>query len=84
MEFKINLHLITLVFVILKLAHVISWSWWWVFAPSLLFFALAVLSAILLISLINKLPEKERMLARMDMLRVKNDAEFQRFIKRLR
>ncbi len=23
----------TITFVILKLTHVISWSWWWVFAP---------------------------------------------------
>lgn len=31
---KIGLHtLLFLTFLILKLTHVISWSWWWVTAP---------------------------------------------------
>lgn len=25
--------LLTILFVALKLTHVINWSWWWVFAP---------------------------------------------------
>lgn len=32
-----------LVFLILKLVHVIAWSWWWVTAPLWLPFLLAVL-----------------------------------------
>jgi hypothetical protein len=26
--------LLTIVFIVLKLTHVIDWSWWWVLAPS--------------------------------------------------
>lgn len=26
--------LLTIVFIVLKLTHVINWSWWWVLAPS--------------------------------------------------
>lgn len=25
--------LVTAIFIILKLFHIISWSWWWVFSP---------------------------------------------------
>lgn len=25
--------LLTVAFIVLKLTHVIAWSWWWVFAP---------------------------------------------------
>jgi len=28
--------LLTIVFIVLKLTHVISWSWWWVLAPTLI------------------------------------------------
>ncbi len=28
--------LLTIVFIVLKLTHVINWSWWWVLAPSLI------------------------------------------------
>lgn len=38
MNIKINLDLnvgiiLTIIFVILKLIRIISWSWWWVFSP---------------------------------------------------
>lgn len=36
-------HLATLLFIALKLMHVIDWSWWLVFAPSILFLILAFL-----------------------------------------
>lgn len=26
--------LLTIVFIVLKLCHVISWSWWWVLSPT--------------------------------------------------
>jgi len=32
--------LLTLIFITLKLTHVITWSWWWVLSPSLISFAL--------------------------------------------
>lgn len=32
--------LLTLIFITLKLTHVIAWSWWWVLSPSLISFAL--------------------------------------------
>lgn len=42
--------LLFLVFLVLKLTHVINWSWWWVFAP--FWIPLAVVIVILLISFI--------------------------------
>lgn len=27
------LSVLTLIFIVLKLVHVISWSWWWVLSP---------------------------------------------------
>jgi hypothetical protein len=32
-----------IIFLVLKLTHVISWSWWWVFSPIWIPAALAVL-----------------------------------------
>lgn len=28
-----GLSLLFLIFLVLKLTHVINWSWWWIFAP---------------------------------------------------
>lgn len=33
---------LTVAFIILKLTHVINWSWWWVLAPSWIPFALVM------------------------------------------
>lgn len=33
--------LLTIVFIVLKLTHVINWSWWWVLAPSWICLAFA-------------------------------------------
>jgi Transmembrane Fragile-X-F protein len=45
---------LTIVFIILKLTHFITWSWWWVFAPlwisaaiGIVIWALAVLVMVL-------------------------------------
>jgi hypothetical protein len=35
--------LLTIVFITLKLTHVIDWSWWWVLAPLWLIFALGIM-----------------------------------------
>lgn len=35
--------LLTIAFVVLKLTHVIDWSWWWVLSPSLISLGLCVL-----------------------------------------
>lgn len=35
--------LLTIVFIVLKLTHVIAWSWWWVLAPMWMPFVLTVL-----------------------------------------
>jgi MFS superfamily sulfate permease-like transporter len=35
--------LLTVLFVALKLTHVIAWSWWWVFAPVWVSLALVVI-----------------------------------------
>ena len=35
--------LLTLVFIVLKLTRVISWSWWWVLAPAWIPIALGLL-----------------------------------------
>ena len=39
---------LTIVFLILKLTNVITWSWWWVFSPILISFGLSVLLLIFL------------------------------------
>lgn len=35
--------LLTITFIVLKLAHVIDWSWWWVLSPLWIGFGLALL-----------------------------------------
>lgn len=35
--------LLTIVFIVLKLLHVIEWSWWWVLSPALFSIAVTVL-----------------------------------------
>lgn len=44
MKFNVRLELsaIFIVFLVLKLCHVINWSWWWVAAPVWLPFSLCV------------------------------------------
>ena len=46
---------LTIIFLILKLTNVITWSWWWVFSPMLFSIGLALLifivSAIIIIAL---------------------------------
>ncbi|MCK9371465.1 hypothetical protein M0R04_16235 [Candidatus Dojkabacteria bacterium] len=51
MKININfLFLLTLVFIVLKLQDYIAWSWWWVFAPLWMPWAVVLLGlAILLI-----------------------------------
>lgn len=44
--------LLFIVFLVLKLTHVINWSWWWVCAPLWIAFALAVLVGIIFLILI--------------------------------
>ena len=38
--------LLTIAFIVLKLCHVIDWSWWWVLSPIWIGFALAMVIAI--------------------------------------
>lgn len=47
-------HLFTLLFVGLKLAHVIDWSWWLVFLPSLLRVGIGVLIITILCAIAAK------------------------------
>lgn len=35
--------LLTLVFIVLKLCHVIDWSWWWVLSPLWISFGISIL-----------------------------------------
>lgn len=41
---------VCIVFIILKLTHVVAWSWWWVFSPLLIGWGLGIV--ILLVMLI--------------------------------
>jgi hypothetical protein len=46
MEMEIDfslLNILTLVFITLKLCHIISWSWWFVFSPTLILFSITYL-----------------------------------------
>jgi len=38
---------LTIVFILLKVFGVITWSWWWVFSPILISLALGVLGVVL-------------------------------------
>lgn len=40
--------LLTILFIALKLTHVIDWSWWWVLAPVWIGVAIAVLVALVI------------------------------------
>lgn len=37
---------LTIIFVVLKLVDVITWSWWWVFSPILIDFGLTIIVVI--------------------------------------
>jgi len=39
---------LTIVFVILKVTHVVAWSWWWVFAPLWISFGFSLIIAVLI------------------------------------
>jgi hypothetical protein len=45
--------LLTIVFIILKLLGYISWSWWWVLAPTWIPVAIAVMIAIIIVTIVN-------------------------------
>ena len=47
--------LLTVVFVVLKLVGIISWSWWWVLSPIWISLALFIVIGIPLIILVIKL-----------------------------
>jgi len=44
--------LLTIVFIVLKLTHVINWSWWWVLSPSLISLGLALILFIIAVIII--------------------------------
>lgn len=44
--------LLTIAFIVLKLCHVIEWSWWWVLAPTWIPIILALI-LLLIAALIN-------------------------------
>jgi phosphoglycerol transferase MdoB-like AlkP superfamily enzyme len=41
--------LLTIAFIVLKLTHVIDWSWWWILSPLWIGFAIGILVLILVI-----------------------------------
>ena len=41
--------LLTVVFIVLKLCHVINWSWWWVLSPMWISLALGVIFVIIVV-----------------------------------
>ena len=45
--------LLTIVFIVLKLCHVIDWSWWWVLSPIWIIFSVLVLILIVYLLLIS-------------------------------
>lgn len=46
--------LLTVAFVVLKLCHVIDWSWWWVFSP-LWISAVLVLILLVIVGILSNL-----------------------------
>lgn len=45
------LNLLTIVFVLLKAFHMIDWSWWWVFMPTIASFVIGLILIAVLIGL---------------------------------
>lgn len=43
--------LLTIVFIVLKLTHYITWSWWWVLSPLWIGFALWFVFAVVIVGL---------------------------------
>lgn len=41
--------LLTIVFIVLKLTHVINWSWWWVLSPIWISSIVAIILVVLII-----------------------------------
>ena len=55
--------LLTIAFIVLKLTHVIAWSWWWVVSPlwiSVLFFIAVILTIALVAVIANLFKPKRR------------------------
>jgi len=55
-KLSLGLSILTAVFAVLKLAHVINWSWLWVFSPIWIQFLLSLgifIVAILFIAIVN-------------------------------
>lgn len=46
--------LLTIIFVVLKLTHVINWSWWWVLAPLWIGVLVAGIIFLILLWIANK------------------------------
>lgn len=51
--------LLTIVFIVLKLTHMIDWSWWWVLSPIWILVAL-ILLILLVAFLIGVISERRR------------------------
>ena len=47
--------LLTVAFVVLKLCHVIDWSWWWVLSPLWISLAISVILVIIVVLVASKL-----------------------------
>lgn len=52
--------LLTIVFITLKLTHVITWSWWWVLSPVLISAGVLVLIVAVILVLALVLPDRDR------------------------
>lgn len=48
------LGLLTIAFIVLRLTHLIMWSWWWVFAPIWIPIAGVILFFIVIVFLLNR------------------------------
>lgn len=48
------LGVLSIVFIVLKLTHVINWSWWLVLSPSLLSVAIVIVYAIVVVAINSK------------------------------
>lgn len=51
---------LTIVFIVLKLVGVISWSWVWVLAPLWISFVIGILFAVIAIAVINGIHDDRR------------------------
>jgi len=49
--------LLTIVFIVLKLTHILDWSWWWVLSPLWVSFGVGIIAMIIMFIVVALIPK---------------------------